>query len=585
MRIIFGLGVCFLALLFPCFLHADDAQVLDWGIEKYLRYDDTARLLIEINNDREKEETYAIEFKNARESHPSARSSVIVAAKTTKREELAVPGNYLANFPLLEIKRSDGKTIHVSQRPKLEYERLDFKLLIAIYSKEDDYRKIQDFILSSGSIEDQADKSRNIRFIRPRYLPLHWWAYGETDIILIAKPIDSFKSEELNAMEGFARSGGQLITIEPELHDQTFLAKYRAKAQYGTDHVLGKGSLLQLNSIPELGNRFSRYSSIRTYSLRNDLADSSLFSLQCAFGAIYVFPKLWIVLGILGLFLLLVGPLNFVVLHRIRKYEWGWATIPLISLVFAVAIFSLSLARRPSHLNLDEFSYAEMDERGREAATSTQVRISSPIRFPVRLNLPPNTVFSLNSNTLPISSLSDKEAQLCKIGPEPQWGAILWPLAHVEGRFHTFTEYSGSVVRIGPSILRNETGVSFIASIFITPQKLYELGVVRNSEEKIITSVRQGPLSKYYFKDDKGLREKYDRLSMSEEIKEFRSEPFSRALLLNRTMSEESWKEYFKNIRAVFIGLSVSEPTVHIDNPDAVKQHKTITVINYYSMP
>jgi hypothetical protein len=75
--------------------------------------------------------------------------------------------------------------------------------------------------------------------------------------------------------------------------------------------------------------------------------------------------------------------------------------------------------------------------------------------------------------------------------------------------------------------------------------------------------------------------EYYAGISRKDLLEKWQSQPFSIIHLVDG-IKEEMWKDYFKNHTAVFIGISESEPTVRINNSDAAKEHKTITIIDYY---
>ncbi len=52
-------------------------------------------------------------------------------------------------------------------------------------------------------------------------------------------------------------------------------------------------------------------------------------------------------------YLLLVGPANYLLLKRLDRREWGWVSVPLISVLFVGAVYGLSIGRRTpllSHL-------------------------------------------------------------------------------------------------------------------------------------------------------------------------------------------------------------------------------------------
>jgi hypothetical protein len=589
----------FIAFIFPCALYAQDVQVLDWGIEKYCSSNNgLVRVLVEINNAGPKDETYEIRINNPEAADPvvSGTGEITVAARTVKREEIAVPSEYIREHydgwkSELEISKSDGTVVKKIAFPELT----PTKQLIAIYASNDAvYRDLQNRMRNSGSIEDQADKSRNLSFIQPRHLPRHWWAYGSVHMILIARPIDSFTSAELEAIEGFARTGGHLVLIESELHNNAFLANYREKAPDGSVQELGNGILTRLGSLKEVERQYVKYENILKMDIPQIYLGHDHFQyMQHTLGTIYSFPKLPWLIAVLVFFLIIAGPINFMILRRIQKREWGWITVPAISIVLASALFSFALARRPPRASLDEFSYAEMDGRGNKAMLTTRVRVSSPVRMTFQIHPPINAAFhsgreaEKGGDMIPAYNSSDPiYAQ--KFWPAIQWQCSLRNLSFAEAGFGVLKDFPGNVVRTGPAGLRNESGISFDAALFITSQQLYQLGAFQNAATKDLTPIDSSLLSSHFrfgsdwYIDENGIKQKGPSGGVPSFFWEKSlSQPFSIARLVELT-SEETWQKYFEKYSALFIGISQSDPTIRIDNCKAAGQHKTVTVIRYH---
>ncbi len=59
-------------------------------------------------------------------------------------------------------------------------------------------------------------------------------------------------------------------------------------------------------------------------------------------------PRLWMVTGLIALFVIVVGPVNFYILRRKRRLELAWATIPGLSVFFFVAIYVYGILSKGS---------------------------------------------------------------------------------------------------------------------------------------------------------------------------------------------------------------------------------------------
>jgi hypothetical protein len=54
-------------------------------------------------------------------------------------------------------------------------------------------------------------------------------------------------------------------------------------------------------------------------------------------------PDIGVLFGLLLLYILLIGPVNYVVLKRIDRREWAWITMPALVLVFAVGAYAMGV--------------------------------------------------------------------------------------------------------------------------------------------------------------------------------------------------------------------------------------------------
>lgn len=87
------------------------------------------------------------------------------------------------------------------------------------------------------------------------------------------------------------------------------------------------------------------------------------------------------VLGLLLIgYIVLVGPLNYLILRRLDRLAWAWITIPALTLAFSALAFGLSYQLRGSDILLNQLSIMEISEDGRVTDTQTYVGIFSPHR-------------------------------------------------------------------------------------------------------------------------------------------------------------------------------------------------------------
>lgn len=73
---------------------------------------------------------------------------------------------------------------------------------------------------------------------------------------------------------------------------------------------------------------------------------------------------------LLLLYILLVGPANYLLLRRIKKLHWAWVTIPLMTLLFSAGAFGLGYSLRGNDLILNKIAIIEPQPGGSATVTS-----------------------------------------------------------------------------------------------------------------------------------------------------------------------------------------------------------------------
>jgi hypothetical protein len=93
------------------------------------------------------------------------------------------------------------------------------------------------------------------------------------------------------------------------------------------------------------------------------------------------FPSPFLLLGLLGTYIVLVGPVTYLVLRRLDRQAWGWFVIPTLTMVFATAAFGISYAQRGGDVLLNELALVEVLPPGASsslARTRSFVGVFSP---------------------------------------------------------------------------------------------------------------------------------------------------------------------------------------------------------------
>lgn len=119
--------------------------------------------------------------------------------------------------------------------------------------------------------------------------------------------------------------------------------------------ILGPGSAYPDGLPPDMSPRQLRSSSM-PYALTNmpvlDLPSVRSLSLLLVF------------------YILLVGPVNYLVLRWRKRLHWAWVTIPLVTVIFSAGAFSLGYSLRGSDIIVNKIAMVELAESGVARVTS-----------------------------------------------------------------------------------------------------------------------------------------------------------------------------------------------------------------------
>lgn len=96
---------------------------------------------------------------------------------------------------------------------------------------------------------------------------------------------------------------------------------------------------------------------------------------------------------LLGLFVLLVGPINYFVLKRSRRLHLAWVTIPAITLIFAAGAFWMGYAMRGNDLVLNKIAVVQVQDQAPAQVTS-YVGLFSPSKRQYELEVKGGSLLS-----------------------------------------------------------------------------------------------------------------------------------------------------------------------------------------------
>jgi hypothetical protein len=265
--------------------------------------------------------------------------------------------------------------------------------VVAIYCHEDAQCAAAQTQISPPQTRDEDSIPRSfVHLPLMKDLETDWLAYRVATAVVIAGSIADLTPDEAKALEYYLRSGGILILSEKEAGEHTFLAAYRQGEASAPPQQVGKGRFYRIASLEshELNKLFAAFpaSGARKIFANNvpEWQSASGWMLDRV-GASFTFPRLRWLLIWMGVYILVIGLVNFAILKRLRKLEWGWVSVGVTALVFAGGLYISSSSGRPKHFILDNVTIYWMDEHSPLAHEDLGFRISSPGRTQVALTV------------------------------------------------------------------------------------------------------------------------------------------------------------------------------------------------------
>jgi hypothetical protein len=104
-------------------------------------------------------------------------------------------------------------------------------------------------------------------------------------------------------------------------------------------------------------------------------------------------------------YVVVIGPINYLVLRRMRRLEWAWLTVPVIVLLFAGGLYVVGNTLRGGQAQFNQAAVVQGAEGQPRAAATAFIGLFSPRRASYTLGFSPDT---LVSNAAGRASLSDR---------------------------------------------------------------------------------------------------------------------------------------------------------------------------------
>jgi hypothetical protein len=506
-------------------------------------------------------------------------------------------------------------------------------------------RSLQQSILLSGTAEEQTRKSQSVRLVQVAEPPSVDWAYWPATTVIVALPIAKLSAAQRQALEIYMHWGGAIVLLEDQAADGPSLLSASSTASSGTSaHASGSARFLELyrtrakegQYVPVGDGKFIGFRSISSQSLAGyfrpmgfsgdtppelrrqwtgeygtqapgQRADERQWLMR-RLGTSFRFPTfLELLLWVVG-YLILVGIVNFVVLRRIGRPEWGWISIPALAILFSLLLYMVSARNHPRNFGLDEIVEFHMDPSSPIALLKARVRVSAPVRSRVAPVLPAGLNYEYAQRQSDVSN----EGLIAQAAGEGIWKITLgdtwetqftlrrWSFRDVDFQGHRV--FAGNIYRDASGHFHNDSGLNYRQAIVVDRDDVFLLGdfpsgaVVDLGHAQRLPYAqetgRQLPNNQAYpgppfaFRQTEGgwhTSEEQLRLYEKEQ-KSLMGQPFS-LLELIRGWSPVG-EDVFADTKAVFFGLT-TEASLGAALRDRSPDHKTfcLTIVTFKEWP
>jgi hypothetical protein len=103
-------------------------------------------------------------------------------------------------------------------------------------------------------------------------------------------------------------------------------------------------------------------------------------------------PSTGVVLAFLLLYVLVIGPINYLALRRLRRLEWAWLSVPLVVLVFSCGLYVVGAGLRGGQSQLSQATIVQGAEGQSRAFATGFIGLFSPRRTSYTVGFPAQTL-------------------------------------------------------------------------------------------------------------------------------------------------------------------------------------------------
>ena len=124
------------------------------------------------------------------------------------------------------------------------------------------------------------------------------------------------------------------------------------------------------------------------------IGDDSQIVLAASLVPSLALPPIGGLIALLGAYILLIGPINYLVLRRLDRREWAWVTMPALIIAFAAGAYGFGSLLRGSELIVNEVAIVRGAPGATDGTAQVYLGIFSPSRGTYQLRVPGGALLS-----------------------------------------------------------------------------------------------------------------------------------------------------------------------------------------------
>ena len=109
-------------------------------------------------------------------------------------------------------------------------------------------------------------------------------------------------------------------------------------------------------------------------------------------------PPITGLLALLIAYIVLIGPINYLVLKRLDRREWAWITMPILIVVFAAGAYAYGAVLRGSDVIVNEIAIVRGAPGATEGSAQAYLGVFSPTRSVYQVSVPGGALLSTSIN-------------------------------------------------------------------------------------------------------------------------------------------------------------------------------------------